>query len=74
MNTLLAAEAALVRRDVPGLEPLLTMDEAGEIIRRSYWTVRKYVTDGKIQGVRVGREVLIEPAELRRFIDKGKEA
>lgn len=54
------------------LEPLLTVDEAAAIIRRSHWTMRKYIAEGSIAGVRIGRDLLIEPAELRRFINRGK--
>lgn len=56
----------------PALEALLTLDEAAKIIRRSHWSLRKYVADGLIRGVRIGRDLLIEPAELRRFIEQAK--
>ncbi len=55
------------------LEALLTLDEAAKIVRRSHWTIRKYVATGMIRGVRIGRDLLIEPAELRRFIELARE-
>lgn len=51
------------------LEPLLTLDEAARIIRRSHWSIRKYVASGLIRGVRIGRDLMIEPSEIRRFIE-----
>lgn len=53
----------------PEIEPLLKLDEAAKIIRRSSWTIRKYVAAGTIKCVRIGRDCLIEPAELRTFIE-----
>jgi excisionase family DNA binding protein len=55
------------------LEPLLSLEEAARIVRRSHWSMRKYIADGKIRGVRIGRDLLIEPSELRRFIQESRE-
>ncbi|MCU1286375.1 MAG: hypothetical protein JWO13_2725 [Acidobacteriales bacterium] len=71
MNTqLITAEPK--QPDAVLLEPLLTLDEAAQIIRRSHWTMRKYVADGLLRGVRIGRDLLIEQSELRRFIREAK--
>jgi excisionase family DNA binding protein len=39
----------------------------------SHWTLRQYIREGKIHVVRIGRRVLIEPAELDRLIAQGRE-
>lgn len=55
------------------LEPLLSLDEAARIIRRTHWSMRKYIAEGRIRGVRIGRDLLIEPSELRRFIEEARD-
>lgn len=54
------------------LEPLLSLEEAARIIRRTHWSMRKYIAEGRIRGVRIGRDLLIEPCELRRFIEQAR--
>jgi hypothetical protein len=54
------------------VEPLLSLEEAARIIRRTHWSMRKYVAEGRIRGVRIGRDLLIEPSELRRFIAEAR--
>jgi excisionase family DNA binding protein len=48
------------------------LKEAGAAIGLSPWTIRKYVAEGKIAAIRIGRRVLIEPSELRRFVKAAK--
>ena len=43
--------------------------EASASVGLSHWTLRKYIREGKIRAVRIGRRVLIEPGELQRLID-----
>jgi excisionase family DNA binding protein len=38
----------------------------------SHWVLRKYVREGKVRAVRIGRRVLIEPGELQRLIEQGR--
>ncbi len=56
------------------MEPLLPIEKAAETLGISPWTVRSYVKAGKLACVRIGRRVLIEAAELRRFIEESKQA
>jgi excisionase family DNA binding protein len=53
---------------------LLSIREAADLLGISPWTVRLYITQGKIRPVRVGRRVLVEPGECRRFVESCKES
>jgi excisionase family DNA binding protein len=54
------------------MKALKTIPEAAEILRISHWTVRKDIRDGKLIPVRLGRRVLLEEAELERFVAERK--
>jgi excisionase family DNA binding protein len=44
------------------------------VLSLSPWTIRRYITDGKLKTVRLGRRVLIEPSELQRLVEEGRES
>ena len=50
----------------------LGLKEAAEAVGLSHWTLRAWVRQGKVQAVRLGRRVLIEPSELQRLIEQGR--
>ena len=52
----------------------LGLKEAGAAIGLSHWTLRKYIAQKKIVALRIGRRVLIEPSELRRFLEEARKA
>jgi hypothetical protein len=54
------------------LEPLLKIEEAARIVGRTHWTLRHDVRAGKLRCVRLGRRIMIEPAEIRRLIEEGR--
>jgi excisionase family DNA binding protein len=54
------------------MKALKNIPEGAALLRISHWTVRKYIRDGKLKPVRLGRRVLIEEAELERFVAEGK--
>jgi excisionase family DNA binding protein len=54
------------------MQPLKSIDEAAGLLGISKWTIRGYIRDGKLKPVRLGRRVLMEEAELERFIASGK--
>jgi excisionase family DNA binding protein len=54
------------------VECLLTVDQAGELLGVSPYTIRSWIRSGKIRPTRLGRLVRIEKAELKRFIESGK--
>ena len=43
--------------------------EASEALGISHWTLRRYIREGKIRAVRIGRRVLVEPAELKKLVN-----
>ena len=52
------------------MEPLLSIPEAARLLGLSPWTVRLRIRDGLIRTVKLGRRILVEPAEIRRFIEE----
>ena len=56
------------------MEPLQTVEQAAQMLGISPWTVRAYIKQAKLAPVRIGRRVLIEQAELRRFVEASKAA
>jgi len=48
------------------------INEAARVIGLSPWTIRKYIANGKIAAIRIGRRVLIEPSELLRLIEDAR--
>jgi excisionase family DNA binding protein len=51
---------------------LWNVKEAGIALGLSPWTIRRYITDGKLNIVRLGRRVLVEPSECRRLVEEGR--
>jgi len=47
---------------------LLSIEDSAGLLSISPWTVRKYIREGKLRPVRIGRRVLLEESELERFI------
>jgi len=62
-----------LRREISMIEQLENIESAAKTLSLSPWTVRAYIRQGKIRPVRIGRRVLIEPAEIRRIIDLGRD-
>jgi excisionase family DNA binding protein len=54
------------------LKLLWNVREAGVALGISPWTIRSYVRQGRLRPVRVGRRVLLEPEECRRFLEACK--
>ncbi len=52
----------------------LGIKEAASAIGLSHWTLRKYIAQKKIVALRIGRRRLIEPSELRRFLEEARKA
>lgn len=50
----------------------LGLKEAADAVGLSHWTLRQYIREGKVQAIRLGRRVLIEPAELQRLVEQGR--
>jgi excisionase family DNA binding protein len=54
------------------MQSLLSVCSAAEVLSLSPWTIRKYIAQGVIPCVRIGRRVLIEPAEVQKLIERGR--
>jgi excisionase family DNA binding protein len=54
------------------MEKLLTIDQAAELLGISPWTVRLYIRNRKLMAVHIGRRVLIEQSELRKFVEQAR--
>jgi excisionase family DNA binding protein len=50
----------------------LGLKDAADAVGLSHWTLRQYIREGKVQAIRLGRRVLIEPAELQRLVEQGR--
>jgi len=48
------------------------INDAAAALNISHWSLRKYIRQGRLVAVRIGRRVLIEPAELARLIEQGR--
>ncbi len=48
---------------------LLDVKEAGRLLSLSPWTIRRYINEGKLSAVRIGRRVLVEPTECSRLVE-----
>lgn len=46
---------------------LLTIPQVAERLELTRQRVHKLVTDGRIEALRIGRDYMIEPAEVKRF-------
>jgi excisionase family DNA binding protein len=57
------------RKDMRALK---SVEEAAGLLAISPWTVRSYIKTGKLKPVRLGRRVLVEEAELERFVAQNK--
>ena len=52
----------------------LGVKEAAEAVGLSHWTIRKFIREGKLRSIRLGKRVLVEPGELERLIEAGRKA
>ena len=48
--------------------------QAAEALGLSHWTLRAWVRQGKVKAVRLGRRVLVEPAELQKMVAEARKA
>lgn len=52
----------------------LGLKEAAEAVGLSHWTIRKFIREGKLRSVRLGKRVLVEPEALQELIEAGRKA
>ena len=51
---------------------VLDVKEAAHRLSLSHWTIRKWISTGKITATHLGGRVMIEPRELMRLIEAGR--
>lgn len=56
------------------MKALKSVEEAAGLLGISKWTVRSYITEGRLPAVRLGRRVLLEETELEKFVAEIKKA
>lgn len=55
-----------------GSKPLAVgISEAGKLLGLSPWTIRRYISNGRLQAVRVGKRVLVSMEVLEKVIVEG---
>lgn len=62
---------------VPAVHPeplLLDVHGAARVLSTTVWAVRALLWDKQIPFIKIGRKHLIDPADLRAFIGRSKEA
>lgn len=71
MQRAMVTNATTERNEFDGL---WTVPEAAERLRVSESYVRKRIADGTIPAVRLGSRVLLDPADLRSWVEERKAA
>jgi hypothetical protein len=55
------------------VQQLLDIQQAAGVLHRSHWTLRQDIKKGHIRCLRIGRRILIEPSEIRRLVEEGRQ-
>jgi excisionase family DNA binding protein len=50
------------------MRPLLTVAEVGELLRLSPRQVRRFIADGRLRVVRLGRAIRIRPQDVEALV------
>ena len=53
---------------------LYSVHQAASRLSISHWSVRAFIKAGKLHPIRLGRRVLLDETELRRFIAEARRA
>jgi excisionase family DNA binding protein len=56
------------------MDQLYDIPTAASLLCISPWTLRSYITKHLITPVRIGRRVLLDEGELKRFVERGKQS
>ena len=49
----------------------LDVESAARAISVSPWTIRKWISEGKLASIKIGRRVLVTPDALRKLAEEG---
>ena len=55
------------------VQQLLDIQQAADVLHRSHWTLRQDITKVHIRCLRIGRRILIEPSDIRRLVEEGRQ-
>lgn len=50
------------------MQTLLTTEDVAKVLRLAPWTVRKYLRERKLQGIQLGDDWRVRPADLDTFV------
>lgn len=56
---------------VPNEKIALDIESAAKAISVSPWTIRKWISTGKLAATRLGRRVCVTPEALRKLVEQG---
>ncbi len=56
---------------VPNEKIALDIESAAKAISVSPWTIRKWISQGKLPATRLGRRVCVTPEALQALVEKG---
>jgi excisionase family DNA binding protein len=56
---------------IPTEKIALDIESAAKAISVSPWTIRKWISQGKLPATRLGRRVCVTPEALQRLVDHG---
>ena len=52
-------------------DKLLTIQEVAEVLKIAQSTIRRWLNEGKMKGVKLGRQWRVKQSELDRIIEQG---
>lgn len=58
---------------IPTEKIALDIDSAAKAISVSPWTIRKWISTGKLAATRLGRRVCVTPEALRKLVAEGSQ-
>jgi excisionase family DNA binding protein len=50
---------------------VVDIKQAADLLSLSPWTLRRWIAEGKLKAVRLGRRVMLRSAELERLVEQG---
>ena len=56
---------------IPTDKIALDVESAAKAISVSPWTIRKWISQGKLAATRLGRRVCVTPEALRKLVEQG---
>lgn len=54
------------------MQPLLTVEQAAELLNVSSWTIRRWIKRGSLPHVKLGNLVRVESEDVQQFKDSRK--